>query len=71
MPRFLHLLISGWMHSKKRNRLGQGLVERLVRGHANMILEEALHEWRATTFPWEDEMIITDPDDSDDSDAFV
>ena len=53
------------MHSKKRNRLGQQLVERLARTHANMILEENLEEWRAVVLPWEEEMEVGEPDDSD------
>ena len=30
--------IEGWIHSKKRNRLGQDLVERLVCKHTNLQL---------------------------------
>ena len=56
------------MHSKKRNRLGQALVERLVRTHTNMILEENMRDWRATVFPWEDDMIIDEPDPESEDD---
>ena len=58
--------IEGWVHSKKRNRLGQTLVERLVRAHTNILLGNKLEEWVAPVLPWELEMIIDDPEpDSD------
>ena len=65
--------IEGWLHSKKRNRLGQTNVERLLRVHTNLSLESTLEEWTATALPWDSEMIIDDPDDlpestDDDSD---
>ncbi len=60
--------VTGWIHSKKRNRLGQALVERLVRTHTNMILEENMLDWRATVFPWEDDMIIDEPDSESEDD---
>ena len=49
--------------SKKRNRLGQTNVERLLRVHTNLSLESTLEEWTATALPWDSEMIIDDPDD--------
>ncbi len=58
--------IEGWIHSKKRNRLGQAFVERLVRTHTNILLEEKLDTWRATTLAWELDMIIVDPEPEDD-----
>ena len=37
--------VEGWIHSKKRNRLGQKTVDRLVRCHTNiLILESRLEE---------------------------
>jgi hypothetical protein len=65
--------IEGWLHSKKRNRLGQTNVERLLRVHTNLSLESTLEEWTATALPWDSEMIIDDPEDlpesaDDDSD---
>ena len=30
--------IEGWIHSKRRNRLHQTLVEKLVRAHTNLVL---------------------------------
>ena len=50
--------IEGWIHSKKRNRLGQTLVERLVRAHTNILLEKKLDEWIAEVLPWELDMLI-------------
>eukprot|EP00967_Tisochrysis_lutea_P046555 scaffold56570_cov34-Tisochrysis_lutea.AAC.1 len=44
--------VEGWIHSKKRNRLGQKTVERLVRAHTNLLLDESLAEWEASTLPW-------------------
>lgn len=54
--------IEGWIHSKKRNRLGQTNVERLVRTHTNLLLDGCLAEWRASALPWEIEMIIEEPE---------
>jgi hypothetical protein len=53
--------IEGWIHSNKRNRLGQRLVESLVRTHTNIQLEESLDLWRACPLPWELEMEILEP----------
>ena len=61
--------IEGWIHSKKRNRLSQTCVERLVRTHTNLLLEETLDSWRSEALPWELEMIIQDPDDTNATNA--
>ena len=59
--------IEGWVHSKnfrkKRNRLGQKHVERLVRAHTNMLLDRSLNSFVATSLPWEMEMIVDEPDE--------
>jgi hypothetical protein len=55
--------ISGWIQSKKRNRLGQPLVESLVRTHTNLLLEASLDTWKAFVLPWMHEMVIDDPVD--------
>ena len=60
--------MEGWFHSKKRNKLGQKTVERLVRAHTNLLLESSLEEWSASVLPWELEMVPEDPDDDSDSD---
>jgi len=57
--------IEGWIHSKKRNRLGQALVERLVRTHTNILLEDRLDQWRSDVLPWELDMTIEEPDEPD------
>jgi len=61
--------LEGWMHSNKRNRLGQQKVQRLVRTHSNLLLERKLEGWRAPSLPWEIDMEIHmgDSDDSDES----
>ena len=36
--------IEGWIHSQRRNRFHQKLVEKLVRSHTNLVLRERLME---------------------------
>ena len=62
--------IEGWIHSKKRNRLGQNKVQRLVRTHSNLLLEGNIEGWRATSLPWEIDMQIHmgESDESNESD---
>ena len=55
-------LTLGWIHSKKRNRLGQKNVERLVRAHTNLTLCRNLDDFAAKALPWEIEMIIEEPE---------
>ena len=63
--------VEGWMHDKKRNRMGQTVVERLMRAHTNLILEDildmctgALAEERPfMCLPWDIELCIDEPDD--------
>jgi hypothetical protein len=52
--------IEGWIHSKRRNRLGQNLVEMLVRGHTNMVLKDAL-DMVQDLLPWDIELVIDEP----------
>jgi len=54
--------IEGWIHSPKRNRLGQTNVERLVRMHTNLLLSGKLDEWSANSLPWEIELLIEEPE---------
>ena len=44
--------IEDWIHSKRRNRLGQELVERLVRAHTNLMLEQCLQIYETGLLPW-------------------
>ena len=54
--------IEGWIHSKKRNMLGQTNVERLVRAHTNLILDRSLEDRSAKVLPWEIDMTIEEPE---------
>lgn len=58
--------VEDWIHSKKRNRLGQTTVERLVRCHTNLLLQESLEDWHSHVLPWELEMVTEEPEDDDD-----
>ena len=57
--------IEGWVHSKKRNRLGQKNVERLVRARTNLLLDSSLNNSVATSLPWEVDMIIDEPEEAE------
>ena len=48
-------------------RLGQELVERLVRAHTNLKLEQRLQLYEAGLLPWDIEMTVEEPlsDDED------
>jgi hypothetical protein len=50
--------IQGWIHSKRRNRLGQDLVERLVRTHTNLQLEYRLDLYETDVLPWDLEITV-------------
>ena len=53
--------IEGWIHSKKRNRLGQDLVECLVRTHTNLQFEQSLEVYETGMLPWDIEMTVEEP----------
>ncbi len=55
------LSIEDWIHSKRRNRLGQVLVERLVHAHTNLKLEHRLELYEAGQLPWDIEMVSEEP----------
>ena len=59
--------IEDWIHSKRRNRLGQDLVECLVRTHTNLKLEHRLEMYETGLLPWDIEMTVEEPlsDDED------
>ena len=59
--------IEGWIHSNRRNRLGQKLVERLVRTHTNLKLEQRLEMYEAGLLPWDIEMTVEEPVSDDDN----
>ena len=55
------------IHSKKRNILGQELVDRLVRNHTNLKFEQRLEIYESGVLPWDIEMTVEEPlsDDED------
>ena len=55
--------IEGWIQSKKRNRLHQTLVEKLVRVHTNLVLRESLDDSLYHLLPWDMKLIIDEPVD--------
>jgi hypothetical protein len=55
--------IEGWIHSKRRNRLHQTLVEKPVRAHTNLVLRESLDDTLHHLLPWDIELIIDEPVD--------
>ena len=55
--------IEGWIHSKRRNKLHQMLVEKLVRAHTNLVVRESLDDVLHHLLPWDIELIIDDPVD--------
>ena len=55
--------IEGWIHSQRRNRLDQKLVEKLVRAHTNLVLRESLDDALRDLLPWDIELVIDDPVD--------
>jgi hypothetical protein len=57
--------VEAWIHSKKRNRLGKKTVERLVRAHTNLLLEDVLENWESHALPWEIEMMVEEPEDDE------
>ena len=57
--------VEGWIHSKKRNRLSQLNVNRLLRTHTNLLLLEQTRDWESKVLPWDIEMIIDEPDQED------
>ena len=58
--------IEGWIHSNRRNRIGQNLVECLVRTHTNLKLEQRLEMYEAGLLPWDIEMMVEEPVSDDD-----
>ena len=56
---------------KRRNRLHQTLVEKLVRAHTNLVLRESLDDALHHLLPWDIEFIIDDPVDEPEEDPEV
>ena len=55
--------VEGWIHSQRRNRLDQKLVEKLVRAHTNLVLRESLDDILRDLLPWDIEFVIDEPVD--------
>jgi hypothetical protein len=55
--------IEGWIHSQRRSRLDQKLVEKLVHTHTNLVLRESLDDSLRDLLPWDIELVIDDPVD--------
>ncbi len=59
--------IEGWIHSQRRNRLDQNLiqklVEKLVRAHTDLVLRESLDDTLRDLLPWDIELVIDEPVD--------
>jgi hypothetical protein len=52
------LSIEGWIHSKRRNKFHQKLVEKLVHAHTNLVLRESLDDVRHHLLPWDIYLVI-------------
>ncbi len=55
--------VQGWIHSQRRNRRDQKLVQKLVRSHTNLVLRESLDDVLRHLLPWDIELVIDDPVD--------
>ena len=55
--------IEGWIHSQRRNRIDQKLVEKLVHTHTNLVLRESLDDVLRDLLPWDIELVIDEPVD--------
>ncbi len=55
--------IEGLIHSKRRNRVHQTFVEKLVRAHTNLVLRESLDDSLHHLLTWDVEVIIDEPVD--------
>ncbi len=55
--------IEGRIHSQRRNRLDQKLVEKLVRAHTNLVLRESLDDTLRDLLPWDMDLVIDEPVD--------
>ena len=63
--------VEGWIHSQRRNRLDQKLVEKLVRAHTNLVLRESLDDALRHLLPWDIELVIDEPVDEQEEEPEV
>ena len=54
--------IVGWIHIKRRNRLAQPTVEKVVRAHGNLVLRKAMMQRNKNVVTWDSQTAITEPD---------
>ena len=54
--------ITGWIHSKRRNRLAQPTVEKAVRAHDNLVLRKTMMERNKNVVAWDSQTAITEPE---------
>ena len=63
--------VDGWIHSQRRNRLDQQLVEKLVRVHTNLVLRESLDDTLRHLLPWDIELVIDETVDEQEEEPEV
>jgi hypothetical protein len=63
--------VCGWIHSKRRNKFHQKLVEKLVHGHTNLVLRESLDDTLHHRLPGDIDLIIDDPVDESEEEPEV
>jgi hypothetical protein len=63
--------VEGWIHSQRRNRLDQKLVEKLVHAHTNLVLSESLDDTLRHLLPWDIEIVIDEPVDEQEEEPEV
>jgi hypothetical protein len=63
--------IEGYIHSKRKNRLDQKLVEKLVRTHTDLVLRESVDDSLRHLLPWDIDLVIDTPADEDEEEPEV
>ncbi len=63
--------IEGWIHSKRRNKLHQKLVEKLVCAHTNLVLRESLDDVLHHLLPWDIDLVIDETVDESEEEPEV
>jgi hypothetical protein len=63
--------VEGWIHSQRRNRLYQKLVEKLVRAHTNLVLRESLDDALRHLLPLDIDLVIDETVDEEEEEPEV
>jgi hypothetical protein len=63
--------IEGWIHSQRRNRLDQKLLEKLVLTHTLLVLRESLDDVLRDLLPWDIDLVIDEPVDEQEQEPEV